>query len=83
MAGGVWEWCLDGLQDNFVTMMTKTVNPCHLPVSGAPRVVRGGSWYDRPWYLRCAFRSGHDPEFRYLDLGFRVVCRGFRRHIGP
>jgi formylglycine-generating enzyme required for sulfatase activity len=81
MAGGVWEWCRDGWQGSFAKMMTKVVNPCHLPGSGAPRVVRGGSWRDNPRDLRCARRYGDHPVSRGPDLGFRVVCRGSRQHI--
>ncbi|MBT4749482.1 MAG: SUMF1/EgtB/PvdO family nonheme iron enzyme, partial [Rhodospirillaceae bacterium] len=37
------------------------------------RVDRGGSWLDRPGYLRSAYRSKSDPTFRYDDLGFRIA----------
>ena len=81
MAGGVWEWCLDGWQDSYVNMRTNIVNPCHLPGSGAPRVIRGGSWRDGPGSLRCAYRFRFLPDNRRQYLGFRVVCRGFRQYI--
>ena len=38
------------------------------------RVVRGGSWYDRPDRCRSAFRQAYRPEQGVYDVGFRVVC---------
>ncbi len=79
MAGGVWEPCLDGWQDNYAEMVTNLVNPCQQPASGAPRVARGGSWGHGPGGLRCAGRDWNDPRRRFDDLGFRVVCRRSRQ----
>jgi formylglycine-generating enzyme required for sulfatase activity len=40
------------------------------------RVLRGGSWYNNPWYCRGAYRLRDIPDNRYFNLnGFRVVCR--------
>ncbi len=36
------------------------------------RVVRGGSWYHEPWYLRSASRYEGGPGIRIYGLGFRV-----------
>jgi formylglycine-generating enzyme required for sulfatase activity len=38
------------------------------------RVVRGGSWYDRPQRARSAFRQHYAPWQRVYNVGFRVVC---------
>jgi len=38
------------------------------------KVVRGGSWYDRPRRARSAFRSNYRPYQGVYDVGFRVVC---------
>ncbi len=38
------------------------------------RVVRGGSWYDRPKRARSAFRLGYRPHMPVFNVGFRVVC---------
>ena len=38
------------------------------------KVVRGGSFYDRPKRARSAFRLGYQPWQRVFDVGFRVVC---------
>lgn len=42
------------------------------------RVVRGGAFFDVYGYVRCAVRYGFDPDFRYYDLGFRVVVSPFQ-----
>jgi formylglycine-generating enzyme required for sulfatase activity len=41
---------------------------------GGRKVVRGGSFYDRPKRARSAFRLGYEPWQRVFDVGFRVVC---------
>jgi len=38
------------------------------------RVVRGGSFYDRPHRARSAFRLGYPSWQRIYNVGFRVVC---------
>lgn len=37
------------------------------------RVVRGGSWDDRPSRARSAFRWGYPPWLKVHTVGFRVV----------
>jgi formylglycine-generating enzyme required for sulfatase activity len=74
LSGNVWEWCRDPWTREG---RPETVDPTSL--RGAPRVVRGGSWLNRAWNLRCAYRLGSRPGRRGGDLGFRVVCRGSRQ----
>jgi formylglycine-generating enzyme required for sulfatase activity len=38
------------------------------------RVVRGGSWRDRPQRSRSAFRLGYPAWRKVYNVGFRVVC---------
>ncbi|MAG58595.1 MAG: hypothetical protein CMJ83_20085 [Planctomycetes bacterium] len=38
------------------------------------RIVRGGSWRDRPTRGRSAFRLGYAPWQGVFNVGFRVVC---------
>ena len=38
-----------------------------------PKVVRGGSWYDRPQRGRSAFRLAYQPYQPAFNVGFRVV----------
>jgi formylglycine-generating enzyme required for sulfatase activity len=67
--GNVWEWTrseyrpypyddLDGRNDSSAT---------------SKRVVRGGSWYDRPNRCRSAFRLAYKPFQQVFSVGFRVV----------
>ena len=44
------------------------------PGGDGKRVVRGGSWYDRPDRCRSAFRQAYLPEQGVYDVGFRIVC---------
>lgn len=52
--------------------MANTKNPKG-PDSGSFRVVRGGSWYYNPQYLRSARRNRVTPGARYDGVGFRLV----------
>jgi formylglycine-generating enzyme required for sulfatase activity len=38
------------------------------------RIVRGGSWRDRPKRARSSFRLAYQPYQRVYNVGFRVVC---------
>jgi formylglycine-generating enzyme required for sulfatase activity len=40
-----------------------------------PKVVRGGSFFDRPRRCRSALRRDYVPWQRVFDAGFRVVCK--------
>ena len=37
------------------------------------RVVRGGSWYDRPQRCRSAYRLPYSPWQKVFNVGFRIV----------
>jgi formylglycine-generating enzyme len=67
----VWEWCEDAY--DFYNK-TPTDGTAWVLGDGGLRIVRGGSWNDYPSYLRCAFRNRNAPDFRYHDVGFRIVC---------
>lgn len=70
MSGNIWEWVEDNWHDNY---------------NGAPadgsawlggsnrRVLRSGSWYLSPPYVRAAFRSSIEPSSREYGLGFRLA----------
>jgi len=45
------------------------------PSAPGKRVVRGGSWYDRPKRARSAFRLSYEPWQVVYNVGFRVVCQ--------
>jgi formylglycine-generating enzyme required for sulfatase activity len=38
------------------------------------KVVRGGSWYDRPKRCRSGYRWGYPADQTVFDVGFRVMC---------
>ncbi len=44
------------------------------PGCAGERVVRGGSFYDRPKRCRSAFRLAYPPWQRVYNVGFRLVC---------
>ena len=41
--------------------------------AAGPRVVRGGSWYDRPMHARSSFRLNYPAWRQVYNVGFRVV----------
>ena len=70
MHGNVWEWTLsayrpypynDGDGRNDPTLTER-------------RVVRGGSWYDRPYRAASSFRLGYEAWQPVFNTGFRVAC---------
>ena len=46
---------------------------CEDAHNNSARVLRGGSWYNRPEYLRSAARVGIHPDSRRGDVGFRLA----------
>jgi formylglycine-generating enzyme required for sulfatase activity len=69
MHGNVWEWTRSAYQpypyrdDDGRNQIT----------NAGERVVRGGSWYDRPKRCRSAFRLVYAPWRKVYNVGFRVV----------
>ena len=75
MHGNVFEWCQDHYHDSYK----------EAPVDGSAwidknlkenqlRILRGGSWYSNPGFCRSAQRSINRPDYRNINIGFRVVC---------
>ena len=50
------------------------------PDAGGKRVVRGGSWYDRPKRCRSSSRLAYPPDQVVFDVGFRVMCQVDEAH---
>jgi formylglycine-generating enzyme required for sulfatase activity len=89
MHGNIAEWTLDGYAiATYKERKKQTENPYVVPTTTYPRVVRGGSWMDRPSRLRSAARRGSSKKWKQRDpqipkskwwhtdapfVGFRVV----------
>lgn len=71
MAGNVAEWCRDFYDPHYYRNSPKE-NP-HGPLSGTHHVVRGGSCFDSPFFLRCSARTYYDSNYTHSGIGFRVV----------
>ncbi len=69
--GNVWEWCQDSYDSGYYK--TSPVDDPACSAGASRRVIRGGSWFSSPRFCRSAYRGGGEPEYRYVDLGFRVA----------
>ncbi|MEE8397722.1 MAG: SUMF1/EgtB/PvdO family nonheme iron enzyme [Desulfobacterales bacterium] len=69
MHGNVGEWC----QDRFGRYPLDSVTNPSGPSKGSNRVIRGGSWYYGPRYIRSANRGRGSPGSRSEDVGFRLL----------
>ena len=76
MLGNVFEWVDDCWHDSYDSAPTDgsawTSGDC------SHRVLRGGSWFSMPKFVRSAFRNRFEPNYRSSTFGFRVA-----RTVGP
>ncbi len=72
MLGNVWEWVNDWW-DQSDYQNSPPQDPGG-PTSGTERILRGGSWLDRPRDIRVSLRNRRNPASKDFDLGFR--CGG-------
>ncbi len=62
------------LREPLEGIMRRTVRSESVSVQlDGPKVVRGGSWRDRPFRARSAFRLSYPAYQRVFNVGFRVV----------
>ncbi len=88
MHGNVWEWCQDDFHDNYDDAPTDGsawIQPQNSNFDNQSysqenednqlnKVIRGGSWANRPLVCRCANRNYYNPRVDSSIVGFRVVC---------
>ncbi|MEL6356170.1 MAG: formylglycine-generating enzyme family protein, partial [Bacteroidota bacterium] len=77
LSGNVDEWCADHYAENY----RHTPRDGKAQVSSDPaaqRVLRGGSWGDYAWGCRSANRFRDWPDYRSINLGFRLALSQFR-----
>ena len=76
MHGNVWEWTRSDFRpypylDDGRNRLSSVAN----------KVVRGGSWRDRPLRARSAFRLSYRPYQCVYNVGFRVICEESSRSM--
>jgi formylglycine-generating enzyme required for sulfatase activity len=71
MHGNIWEWVNDWYAEDYYKNSPQD-NPTG-PEKGVYRVLRGGSWFDNPTYVRSAGRSRGSPAYRLDGVGFRLA----------
>ena len=74
MHGNVGEWVQDCYEDNY-SQGQPTDGRAHRGTDGGcdGRVLRGGSWFIGPQYLRSAFRGWDSPDDSNNGSGFRLA----------
>jgi len=71
MAGNVWEWVADWFDDDYYAHAPRE-NPKG-PETGTTRVLRGGNWYYKAYYMRTTYRFNERPGKFNIWQGFRCA----------
>ncbi|MHC4155727.1 MAG: SUMF1/EgtB/PvdO family nonheme iron enzyme [Planctomycetota bacterium] len=69
MHGNVWEWT----RSAYFAYPYRGDDGRNDITEQGRKVVRGGSWYDRPKRCRSAFRLSYQPWQKVYNVGFRIV----------
>lgn len=72
LCGNVWEWVQDCWHDSYHSAPSNA-QAWEETGNHHERVLRGGSWNDRPRYLRAAYRVKDYANGRQIFRGFRVA----------
>jgi formylglycine-generating enzyme required for sulfatase activity len=73
LAGGMFEWNLDGYNAAWYSGGGTNCSNCANLVDDEGRVVRGGSWLTDPQFFRAAARLANLPSDRSENVGFRCA----------
>ncbi|MBI3851861.1 MAG: formylglycine-generating enzyme family protein [Verrucomicrobia bacterium] len=75
MAGNVFERCWDSYRTPPYPIGSPYLGGSDPrgPATGGDRVLRGGNWGSRAYYLRCAVRNFNTTHYAYYNTGFRCV----------
>ncbi|MBE7385175.1 MAG: formylglycine-generating enzyme family protein [Leptolyngbya sp. SIO1E4] len=80
MHGNLWEWCQDHWPESESYEGAPSDGSAWISENkDARRINRGGSWDFNPRNCRSACRNNNNPGFRYVVIGFRVVCEARSR----